>query len=174
MQKRVEGSMENLGLALRSEVTKGHIPVLEKEVLSILTPKPGDRVLDCTLGLGGHALAFLEATAPDGRLIGLDADAANLLEARKRLELFGGRVELHNKNFRDASAVTGLPAEVVFADLGLSPPHIDNPEGGSPFRCRGDCGTSAPADMRYDRSTGQSATEFLQSASEDGIVRILK
>ncbi len=146
----------------------GHIPVLKDEVLNILAPSPGETVLDCTLGLGGHAAAFLELTAPDGHLIGLDADPKNLQTAKECLRPFGDRVELHNRNFRHVTSIPGLAVDIVFADLGLSSPHIDNPERGFTFR------TSGPLDLRYDQSSGQSASEFLQSASEDQIVRILK
>lgn len=144
-----------------------HVPVLQKEVLQVLAPKPGETVFDCTLGLAGHAAAFLEATSPHGRLIGLDADSANLAEAKKNLERFGSRAELHNRNFRDTQEI-GAPVDIVFADLGLSSPHLDDPERGFTFR------TNAPLDMRYDRSTGESAAEFLLSSSVDQITKVLR
>lgn len=145
-----------------------HRPVLTAEILRVLSPKPGERVIDCTLGLGGHAAAFLEAVGPDGTLIGLDADAANLAEARKRLPLYGDRVELHHANFRDAAAILARPVDIVFADLGVSSPHLDDPERGFTFRASG------PLDLRYDRSSGISAAEFLVSSSEERIVEILR
>lgn len=145
-----------------------HVPVLNTEVLDVISPRSGESVLDCTIGLGGHAASFLEATSPDGRLIGIDADRKNLDVAERNLKPFGGRMELHCMNFRDADSLSGLPVDIVFADLGLSSPHVDDPERGFTFRASG------PLDLRYDRSSGRSAAEFLQSASEDEVAGILK
>lgn len=153
---------------MQDQGKNGHIPVLENDVLQILTPHSGEAVLDCTLGLGGHADAFLKATAPTGTLIGLDADAQNLARATERLHGYGNRVALHRLNFRHAATVSGLPVDIVFADLGLSSPHVDDPGRGFTFR------SSGPLDLRYDQSSGQTAAEFLQSASEDGITQMLR
>lgn len=75
-----------------------HVPVLVKEVLAYLAPQPGDRLLDATVGHGGHAKAFLEAAA-GGTVVGFDADSAALAEAKKTLQEFGQRVVLINENF---------------------------------------------------------------------------
>ncbi len=146
----------------------GHTPVLHSDVLQILAPCLGETVLDCTLGLAGHAAAFLEATAPNGRLIGIDADRRNLDAAAENLRPFGNRVELHCMNFRDVTTLSSLPVDIVFADLGLSSPHVDDPERGFTFRASG------PLDLRYDQSSGQTAAEFLQNASEEQITRVLQ
>ncbi len=71
-----------------------HVPVLMREVLAALNPQPGQWFIDCTVGGGGHAQAILEATAPDGRLLGLDADPYALEVAYQRLQLYGDRAEL--------------------------------------------------------------------------------
>lgn len=76
-----------------------HIPVLLAEVMEYLAPAPGDVLLDATVGHGGHARAFLEATAPDGRVVGLDADPAAIEQASANLVAYGGRVQLHTVNF---------------------------------------------------------------------------
>lgn len=78
-----------------------HIPVLVEEVIRLLAPQPGDTLLDATIGHGGHACAYLEATAPTGRVIGLDADLAALGIARENLKEFGERVTLQQKNFSE-------------------------------------------------------------------------
>lgn len=145
-----------------------HVPVLLTEVLDALVPRSGETVLDCTLGLGGHAASFLDATAPNGLLVGIDADRRNLEAAAEHLRRFGNRVELHGMNFRDAASLPGLPVDIVFADLGISSPHIDDPDRGFTFRASG------PLDLRYDRSSGQSAAEFLQYSSEERIAAVLK
>jgi 16S rRNA (cytosine1402-N4)-methyltransferase len=123
-----------------------HIPVLEKTVLEELAPMAGDTVLDVTLGLGGHALRFVEATSPDGLFIGLDADAVNLAFATNRLSSFGDRVQLHHLNFGELPSLDLPPINVLFADLGLSSPHVDDPERGFTFR------TEAPLDLRFDQN----------------------
>lgn len=150
-----------MGLPLR------HVPVLQTTVLHVLALKEGESVLDCTLGLGGHSAAFLEATAPGGTLVALDADTTNLADARARLEPFGDRAKLVHANFRDAGAL-GLGAfDVVFADLGLSSPHIDEPERGFSFR------TDGPLDLRYDRTTGCTAADLIEQSDEDDLVTMI-
>ncbi|MSR86891.1 16S rRNA (cytosine(1402)-N(4))-methyltransferase RsmH [Candidatus Peribacteria bacterium] len=151
---------------------QAHVPVLRAEALQTLSPRPGESVLDCTLGLGGHAVAFLEATSPDGRLIGLDADAGNLAAAGKNLGRFATRIDLQNRNFRDVAEVPGVPVGIVFADLGVSSPHFDDPERGFSFRKSGD--SPSPLDMRYDRSRGQSAAELLITSSVEDIARMFR
>lgn len=157
-----------MGIPLR------HVPVLQTTVLHVLAPKPGETVLDCTLGLGGHSAAFLDAVAPTGSLVALDADATNLDDARKRLAPYGDRARFVHTNYRDvASLDLGIPAcpagrfDVVFADLGLSSPHIDEPERGFSFR------TDGPLDLRYDRTTGRTAAELIEQSSEDDLVTII-
>lgn len=137
----------------------GHIPVLLSEVLEVLSPLEGESVLDGTLGLGGHAKTFLEKVGPSGHLVGVDADAANLRTARERLSRYANVSFIH-ANFRDLPSC--LPEDrrsfdVLFADLGLSSPHLDDPQRG--FSMRG----SAPLDMRYDPSTGMTAAMKLAS-----------
>lgn len=144
-----------------------HIPVLQTTVLRILKPLSGESVLDCTLGLGGHSRAFLEATAPDGSLTALDADETNLATARAALAPYGSRVTLHHANFRDVAHLSLDPFDCVLADLGLSSPHIDDPERGFSFRFDG------PLDLRYDRTVGRSAAEYLFDATEEEIVTML-
>lgn len=147
--------------------TPRHVPVLQTTVLQLLAPESGESVLDCTLGLGGHAFAFLEATAPSGVLIGLDADAQNIDAARERLLPFADRVRLIHANFRDIASLQCGPVDVLFADLGVSSPHFDDPDRGFSFRFDG------PLDLRYDRSSGRSAAELIEQSSEDDLVMIV-
>lgn len=133
-------------------------------VLKVLDPKPGESVLDVTMGLGGHARAFLERTAPDGRLIALDADPENLALAREQLATFGNRVQFLHANFRDLPSLHLPQADIVFADLGLSSPHLDDPRRGFSFR------TEAPLDLRFDRTTGMPASLWMQKVAERELV----
>src|SRR5215217_4159808 len=132
-----------------------HVPVLLTEVLDGLAPHSGGRYLDGTLGGGGHAAVVLEASAPNGRLLGIDADPAALVAAGARLAAFGERVTLAHGNFRD---IGGLAHEHGFEqidgillDLGVSSHQIDTPERGFSFAA------DAPLDMRLDQTSGESA-----------------
>ncbi len=152
-----------------------HIPVLhaalpgeDSPVLRLLNVKTGDAVLDVTLGLGGHAEAFLQATSPDGHYTGLDADEENLESSRKRLQPFGSRVTLIHTNFSQLPFLNLQPVDVLFADLGLSSPHLDDGKRGFSFR------TDAPLDLRFDRSAGQTGAEFLSAGTVHEIATVLR
>jgi 16S rRNA (cytosine1402-N4)-methyltransferase len=83
----------------------GHTPVLLSEVLSFLKPRSGGRFIDATFGAGGHTRALLEQTAPDGRVLALDADDSALDQGRESLASFGSRLVLVKANFRDIVSV---------------------------------------------------------------------
>src|SRR5512134_3536851 len=89
------GALEPMARAFR------HDPVLLRECLDLLAVRPGATVVDGTVGGGGHAEAILEASAPDGRLLGLDVDDEALAHARERLRRFGERVMLLRASFRE-------------------------------------------------------------------------
>lgn len=145
-----------------------HIPVLRDTVLEVLAPKAGESILDVTLGLGGHSEAFLYATGPNGHLTALDADEQNLTFARKRLEPFGDRVDLKHVNFGQLPSLQLEPFDVIFADLGLSSPHLDDASRGFSFRFEG------PLDLRFDRTRGQTAAEFIKNAEVDDLTTIFR
>jgi len=145
--------------------------VLLHETVELLAPRPGGRYVDCTVGAGGHARAILEASGPDGRLLGLDADASALTLARERLTPFGGRVELVHANFRDVAAVArsrGFDgADGVLLDLGVSSMQLDTAERGFSFRA------DAPLDMRLDPSGGTTAAELIASLDERALADLI-
>lgn len=138
-----------------------HTPVLLSEVIKILAPKKGETVVDATIGLGGHSKAFFERIGRKGKLIGIDADATNLAKAAKALR--GANVQLIQGNFREC-----LPdsCDILFADLGVSSPHFDDPARGFSFREVG------PLDSRYDQKSGQSASEFIRQTSEKNLAAV--
>jgi 16S rRNA (cytosine1402-N4)-methyltransferase len=144
-----------------------HVPVLQTTVLHVLAPSSGERTLDCTLGLGGHAASFLDAIAPTGHLVALDADVQNLADARERLAPYSDRARLIHLNFGDVATLDLGTFDIVFADLGLSSPHIDEPERGFSFR------TDGPLDLRYDRTKGRTAADLLEQSSEDELVTLI-
>ncbi len=145
-----------------------HIPVLLSTVLASLAPQSGDSVLDATLGLGGHAEALLRATSPHGTLVGLDADAKNLASSQERLSSFDGRTTFYHCNFGKLAQLQLPPFDIILADLGLSSPHIDDPARGFTFR------EPAPLDLRFDSSTGMTASELLRQSDVSAIKVILR
>jgi 16S rRNA (cytosine1402-N4)-methyltransferase len=150
---------------------EGHLPVLVDEVVTSLAVGPGSSVADCTVGGGGHAERLLEATSPDGRLLGLDADRAAIAEAERVLARFGARVVLRNANFEsiyDVATDTGFAAlDAVLFDLGLSSYQLADPRRGFSFAA------DAPPDMRFDETSGVSALELIERSSERELAGIL-
>jgi 16S rRNA (cytosine1402-N4)-methyltransferase len=150
---------------------EGHLPVLVDEVITSLAVGPGSSVADCTVGGGGHAERLLEATSPDGRLLGIDADGAAISEAERVLARFGDRVVLRHTNFEaiyDAATDAGLaPLDAVLFDLGLSSYQLADPDRGFSFAA------DAPPDMRFDETRGVSALELIERTSERELAGIL-
>ena len=151
----------------------GHVPVLLQEVVGLLLPE-GRRavsVVDCTVGLGGHAEALLQADPGEGCLIGMDADSGNLRHAKRRLAPFGERVRLFEGNFsniRDVLQEVGLTgADAILADLGVASSQLDDPERGFSFAADG------PLDMRMDRTAGRSAGDLVNELDERELASII-
>jgi 16S rRNA (cytosine1402-N4)-methyltransferase len=138
---------------------EGHLPVLAEEVIEMLQPAAGSLQIDATVGGGGHTERILEASDPDGRLLGLDADGAAIARVAQRLERFGDRLVLRQANFRELGAVApaaGFGAvDGMLFDLGLSSFQLVDTERGFGFRAGG------PLDMRFDATRGVSAAELL-------------
>jgi 16S rRNA (cytosine1402-N4)-methyltransferase len=145
---------------------------MPEQVLACLQPKPGETFLDGTVGGGGHARLILEATAPDGRLIGLDRDPEALREAGRALAPYGDRVVLLHRNFSEISQVLAErkigPLDGLLLDLGVSSYHLDAPHRGFSFR------VDAPLDMRMDPTTGMTAAEILSEMDADDLAGIFR
>jgi 16S rRNA (cytosine1402-N4)-methyltransferase len=143
-----------------------------EEVLTALDLKPGDDVVDATLGGGGHASALLEAIGPTGRLLGIEWDARTLEETRKKLERFGSRAMLVHGNYRNLehfAQACGIPSfSAILLDLGFSSFQIDDPERGFSLRHDG------PLDMRYDASGDLTASDIVNGWSKEDLIRILR
>ena len=147
-----------------------HRPVLLRETIEWLTPERGGLFVDCTVGLGGHSEAILQAS-PDAQVLGIDRDEAALVLARKRLANFGGRFRAVHADFRELTRVLAA-AKVkvvrgILADLGVSSLQLDSPSRGFSFR------HEAPLDMRMDTSSGETAAELLGRLSEVEIARLI-
>jgi 16S rRNA (cytosine1402-N4)-methyltransferase len=144
-----------------------------REVLQALRPGPGAVCVDCTLGYGGHARRLLEATAPDGVLLGLDVDSAALAAGGGRLKkAFGPRVRLERTNYSrlaEAMDAHGLErADVILADLGLSSMQIDDPARGLHYKHDG------PLDLRMDDRIGRPASQVLAEIARDDLAALLR
>ena len=139
------------------------------EVLEHLAPERGGVFIDCTVGLGGHARALLEAGA--SRIIGLDRDPSALERSRDALAAFGDRVELVHSDYRelidvlDARGISGVDG--VLADLGVSSLQLDAPDRGFSFR-RDDV-----LDMRMDTTQGHTAAEMLAATDEQTLADVI-
>jgi 16S rRNA (cytosine1402-N4)-methyltransferase len=151
-----------LGIRLSAdggEMKEGHLPVLVEEVMSTLAPAPGSLQIDATVGGGGHTERILEATDPDGRLLGLDADGVAIARVGRRLARFGDRLVLRQANFRELAAVApqaGFAAvDGCLFDLGLSSFQLADTGRGFGFRAGG------PLDMRFDPSRGVPAADLI-------------
>lgn len=148
-----------------------HTTVLRDETLAALAPQPGGVYADATVGGGGHAEAILDASAPDGRLIGLDRDPSALEAARRRLARFGDRATLVHAEF---AALARVLAEVntervqgLVADLGVSSPQLEEADRGFSFS------RSGPLDMRMDPTQGESAADLIARLSESDLADVL-
>lgn len=154
------------------ETSPRHEPVMVAETLAALAPQAGACLLDGTVGAGGHSAAWLEATGPDGTVVGLDRDLAALELARWRLQPFGSRAQLIHSDYRDAATIVAErqlgPFDAVLLDLGLGSHQLDDPARGFSFRFEG------PLDMRFDQSRPTpTAADLLARSSEPELVQIL-
>ena len=139
-----------------------HVPVLIAEALSFLQPERGGVFLDCTVGLGGHSRALLEAGAT--RVIGFDRDADALASARRTLSAWSGRVDLVHDDYRNFEAALderGVPhVDGALADLGVSSMQFDSEGRGFSFM------RDEPLDMRMDRTRGETAADLIARSEE--------
>lgn len=144
-----------------------HTPVLLREVLEGLQPRAGGRYVDMTVGGGGHAAAILEASAPDGTLLGVDRDPAALAAARQRLARYGDRVELREGVFDHLGEwVAPGSCDGMVADLGVSSPQLDAPERGFSFQHEG------PLDMRLASAGGPTAADLVNRLPVAELARV--
>ncbi len=139
-----------------------HVPVMTAEALEFLQPARGGLFVDCTVGLGGHARALLEAGAT--RIIGFDRDADALSHAADVLAPWHDRVELVHADYRSLDEVLDARrierVDGALADLGVSSLQFDAPGRGFSFQ------RDEPLDMRMDRSVGETAADLVARSTE--------
>lgn len=147
-----------------------HIPVLTKEVLAYLDPKPNQNFIDATLGNGGHTLAILERTAPQGRVLGIDQDQEQI----KNCQLGGLRKRVicpcdNFSNLKNIAKENDFPlADGLLFDLGMSSWHLDDSGRGFSFLKK------EPLDMRYSAQNQLTAEKIVNFWSKQDLERILK
>ena len=150
---------------------KLHIPVMLHEVIDYLLLKPGQLIVDATLGTGGHAVEILKRITPHGRLIGLDRDAESINVCRKRLSDFSNNCEFVQANFVDLDQVLARlgidKIDGIIFDLGISTFQLKDAQRGFSFLEEG------PLDMRMDRDSYISAYDLVNNLNESEISNML-
>lgn len=148
-----------------------HKPVLLEQAVQFLNCKQGGFYVDCTLGMAGHAGRILQATAPDGFLLGIDRDHDAIRFSNQKLEEYRGRVAIIQGDFRMLDTIlqqNSFPQpNGILADLGASLLQFSTPERGFSFMSDG------PLDMRMDQTQGLTAEELVNNASAGELKRIL-
>jgi len=149
-----------------------HYPVMYREVIELLDIKNKKIIVDCTAGLGSHALKFADFMQPDSYYIGIDKDAESLKIINDKLNKLNIKFSLVNGDFANIDNILknlGLPgADVFLFDLGISMYQLVNPERGFSFAKEG------PLDMRMDRASFISAYDLVNNLSEFELENIFK
>jgi 16S rRNA (cytosine1402-N4)-methyltransferase len=148
-----------------------HRPVLYQEIINALNPRSGGRYVDGTLGAGGHSYGILNASTPDGQLLGFDLDPQAISLAQETLSPFAGRFHLVHDSYltlhQHMRSLGWQPVDGIVLDFGVSSMQLDQPQRGFSFLREG------PLDMRFDPTRGVSAAEFLENISEAELAEIL-
>lgn len=158
-------------IAIPYDMTAAHIPVLAGELIELIDPQPGDTVVDCTFGAGGHARLIADRIGSEGTFIAIDRDPA----AVARFEEFASEVdcdtELISASFADALeqlGERGVQADIVYADLGISSMQVDTWERGFSYSY------DAPLDMRMDPEQDFDARTLVAEWSAEDIAKVLR
>jgi 16S rRNA (cytosine1402-N4)-methyltransferase len=144
-----------------------HKPVMVAEVIAGLQPRPGGRYIDGTIGMGGHAAAILETSAPTGRLYACDRDGDAVNLAAQRLAPFAGRFEIRRGNYTELGGwIDPGSCDGVLLDLGVSSLQLDEAERGFSFQSDG------PLDMRMDNRQPLTAAQLVGESGAEELARI--
>jgi 16S rRNA (cytosine1402-N4)-methyltransferase len=153
------------------ETTFEHRPVLADAVVDLLAPVSGGVYCDATVGGGGHAEQVLRASAPAGRLVGIDRDPEAVRAARERLAPFGDRVSILHGRFSEIESLLQRAGvgrvDGLLLDLGVSSPQLDTAARGFSFMRVG------PLDMRMDPQDGETAATLIERMSEDELSDVI-
>lgn len=150
---------------------KLHEAVLLKEVLALLDPKPGEVIVDATLGNGGHAQEILKRLGPQGRLIGIDQDPEAIQRAKENLQAFS-QVDYIQRNFSELDEILkGLNLKQVHAvllDIGVSTEQLEEASRGFSFLKEG------PLDMRMDPAQRLRARDLVNDLSQGELEKLFR
>jgi 16S rRNA (cytosine1402-N4)-methyltransferase len=148
-----------------------HQPVLYQEIILAICPKSPGLYIDGTVGAGGHAWGILEASHPDGQLLGLDIDPQALALSRQRLSVYGSRVTLLQASYADLDEAMRRmgwkSVQGIILDLGVSSMQLDTPERGFSFKNGG------PLDMRFSPDQSISAAELVNGLPEQDLADLI-
>jgi 16S rRNA (cytosine1402-N4)-methyltransferase len=140
-----------------------HVPVLAEEVRTALAPRPGDTIVDCTFGSGGHAELLVHCLRGEGKLIAIDRDPTVALYFERFRRGTTAKVRLLHGEFSQVLsqlAGNGVRADAVLLDLGVSSMQLDRPERGFSYAA------DAPLDMRMDPSADLTAADVVNETGE--------
>lgn len=162
--------MEPTALEPMTTAAPAHEPVMTAEVLAYLAPRPGQTIVDATVGLGGHSAQILPRLGPQGRLIAVDCDAQALEVSRQRLSRWAGQMTFVHDRFQqlpDILARCGVTAvDGILLDVGISSMQLDAPERGFTFAYE------APLDMRMDPESDVTAQDLINYLSERELAQV--
>lgn len=148
-----------------------HTPVLLGEAMAGLQARPGAYIIDCTVGLGGHASAILDRIMPSGRLLGIDADPEAIRVCKEELKEYGEAITLVDDNFLNLEVICGRyqfhPVDGILFDLGVSSMQLDTAERGFSFHL------DARLDMRFDPRQELTASDIVNTFSEQELARLI-
>jgi len=148
-----------------------HVPVLAEEVLNALDPRPGETIVDCTFGAGGHSTLLASRLRGDGKLIAIDRDPTVAPYFERLRRSTAAKTRLLNGEFSSVLqglAGNGVRADIVLMDLGVSSMQLDRPERGFSYAA------DAPLDMRMDPSADVRAREVVNEYDERELADIFK
>lgn len=149
-----------------------HRPVMIEEVMRYLDPEPGEVIVDCTVGEGGHASRILGAIRPGGRLIGIDQDEEVLARAKEKLKDYDGLYTLLWENFKNLDSILKrlkvTRIDGALFDLGLSSFQLEAPARGFSFQ------REAPLDMRMDKRRKITAFDLVNHLAQAEMAKILR
>jgi len=148
-----------------------HIPVLKKQILEYLDPKPNENFIDCTIGAGGHSIDILSKNKPNGKVLGIEIDE-KIYQILKQKFGFTDRLILINDSYTNLKNIVlktnFYPVNGIIVDLGMSSWHIEKSKRGFSFL------KDEPLDMRYTDKNNLTAEKILNEYPEKEIVKILK
>jgi len=152
-------------------MTRAHVPVLAGELIELTDPAPGENVVDCTFGAGGHARLMADRIGPGGTLVCIDRDPA----AQERFEELAAEVPCETRFLRmeysEALALLheeGFGADLVYLDLGVSSMQVDARERGFSYSY------DAPLDMRMDPGSELDARQIVNGWEERRLARLFR